>query len=192
MRQAQSLPPGNLSLSRGVRQKQITPVQRGTHSMLCLVQEGGVWERKTSWRKWLLSRFMKEEEAWQRRGFEMLFLKPKMPRTKTRGESMNVCGGNGGPGGPERVMDFRRSMKWLVRQGEQAKGPEQIINMAPEEDKPGHTPTMEGKSQNHAGDKRGDKRKCGGHGRATAGKRGGRSTQRRTWPRESMASKHQE
>lgn len=64
--------------------------------------------------------------------------------------------------------------------------------MVPEEDKSGHTPKMEGRSQNHAGDKLGDKCKCGGNERATAGKTGGRTTQRRTWPRDSMTSKHQE
>lgn len=45
-----------------IRQTQITPVQRGTHLMLCLGQEerAGISGRKTSWRKWLLSRSLKK------------------------------------------------------------------------------------------------------------------------------------
>lgn len=69
---------------------------------------------------------MKEEEAWQGRGFER-HLKPKMPSTKMRGESMNMCGGKGGTGGPGRVMNFRQSRKLLGRQGELVKGSEHII-----------------------------------------------------------------
>lgn len=56
---------------------------------------------------------MKEEEDWQRRGFGR-HLKPKMPSTKVRGESTNMCGGKGGPGGPGRVMNFRQSILGFV------------------------------------------------------------------------------
>lgn len=131
-KKTQSLPPGNLSLSRGVRQKQITPVQRGTHSMLCLVQEGGVWERKTSWRKWLLSRFMKEEQDWKGRGFGRHLKPTKCPIQRWEGRARTCVDGRVGlVGWKASWISGKASWALLGRQGELVKGSEKIINLVP-------------------------------------------------------------